>query len=139
MFSFYFGQKILLRNCKKNKKNILLFVDYIKFSLQYFNCYIFCFESFFFLQFLPLEFDLIFTSILFLILLIVIYFSLIPFLIEICFIYQIWSPFFWLLFILFKIIYKIRFFFLISSHPLSTFLYFKFNLYSFDWYLFYLK
>jgi hypothetical protein len=29
-------------------KNILLFVDYIKFSLQSFDCLIFCFEYFFF-------------------------------------------------------------------------------------------
>ena len=138
MFSFYFGQIILLRNCKKNKK-ISCYLLIISNSV--FNILIaiyFVLNLFFFLQFLPLEFDLIFTSTLFLIFLIVIYFSLIIFLIDICFIYQIWSPFFWLLFILFKIIYKIRFF-LISSHPLSTFLYFKFNLYSFDWYLFYLK
>jgi hypothetical protein len=35
---------------------ILLFVDYIEFNHQSFDCYIFCFEYFIF-QFLPLKFD----------------------------------------------------------------------------------
>ena len=35
MFSFYFGRKIFYRSCEKSK-NILLFVDYIKFGLQSF-------------------------------------------------------------------------------------------------------
>jgi hypothetical protein len=35
---------------------ILLFVDYIEFNSQFFDCYIFCFEYFIF-QFLPLKFD----------------------------------------------------------------------------------
>jgi hypothetical protein len=34
----------------------MLFADYIKFGPQTFDCYIFCFESFFF-QFHHLEFD----------------------------------------------------------------------------------
>jgi len=55
MFSFYFGRKTLSRNCEKFR-NVMLFVDYIKFDPQTFDCYIFCFESFFF-QLNPLEFD----------------------------------------------------------------------------------
>jgi len=35
---------------------ILLFVDYIEFNFQSFDCYIFCFEYFIF-QFFPLKFD----------------------------------------------------------------------------------
>jgi len=60
IFSFYFGRKTLSISCKKFK-NILLFVDYIKFDHQSFDCYIFCFEFFFesFFQFLPLKFNLI--------------------------------------------------------------------------------
>jgi hypothetical protein len=55
MFSFYFEQKTLSRNCEKFE-NIMLFVDYIKFDPQTFDYYIFYFESFFF-QFHPLKFD----------------------------------------------------------------------------------
>jgi len=58
MFSLYFGCKTLFRNCEKIR-NIILFADYNKFHPQTFDCYIFCFESFFSLQFHPLEFDLI--------------------------------------------------------------------------------
>ena len=43
VFSFYFGRKTLSRSCEKFK-NILLFVDYIKFDIQFFDYYIFCFE-----------------------------------------------------------------------------------------------
>jgi len=57
VFSFYFGRKTLSKNRKKIR-NIILFVNYNKFGPQTFDCYIFCFESFFF-QFHPLEFDLI--------------------------------------------------------------------------------
>ena len=56
VFSFYFGWKTLSRSYEKFK-NIILFADYNKFCPQTFNYYIFCFESFFFLQFDPLEFD----------------------------------------------------------------------------------
>ena len=54
MFSFYFRRKTFSRNCE-NFRNIILFVDYIKFNPQTFDCYIF-FEYFFF-QFHSLEFD----------------------------------------------------------------------------------
>jgi hypothetical protein len=46
VFFFYFKWKILYRNFKKFR-NIILFVDYNKFDLQPFDCYIFCFELFF--------------------------------------------------------------------------------------------
>jgi hypothetical protein len=36
VFSFYFKQKILFRNCEKIK-NIILFADYIKFGPQTFD------------------------------------------------------------------------------------------------------
>ena len=42
VFSFYFERK----NCEKFR-NIMLFANYIKFSPQSFDCYIFCFEFFF--------------------------------------------------------------------------------------------
>jgi len=45
IFFFYFGQKIFSRSYKKFK-NIMLFIDYIKFDSQIFNCYIFYFEFF---------------------------------------------------------------------------------------------
>jgi hypothetical protein len=54
VFFFYFGRKTLL-------KNVILFVDYIKFGPHTFDCYIYiyiyiyCFEYFF--QFHPLKFD----------------------------------------------------------------------------------
>jgi hypothetical protein len=57
VFSFYFERKTLSRSCKKII-NIILFVDYIKFGPQIFDCYIFYFEFVF--QFYPLEFDLIY-------------------------------------------------------------------------------
>jgi len=72
VFFFYFRWKTLFTNFKKFR-NVMLFADYIKFDPQTFDCYIFCFESFFF-QFHPLEFDLIW------------------------FLYQLWSSFLWLLF-----------------------------------------
>jgi len=56
VFSFYFGWKTLSKSCEKFK-NIILFADYNKFGPQTFDCYIFCFESFFSIS--PLEFDLI--------------------------------------------------------------------------------
>jgi hypothetical protein len=46
VFSFYFGRKTLSRSCE-NFKNIILFVDYIKFGPQTFDCYIFCLNLFF--------------------------------------------------------------------------------------------
>jgi len=83
VFSFYFRRKTLSRSYEKFR-NVMLFADYIKFGSQTFDCYIFCFETFFF-QFYPLESDLIWflyqlwSS---LILMIVIWFSFIIFLIE---------------------------------------------------------
>ena len=40
VFSFHFGRKTLFENYKKIK-NIILFVDYIKFNPQTFNYYIY--------------------------------------------------------------------------------------------------
>jgi len=40
VFSFYFGRKILSGSCEKIR-NIILFADYIKFSSQTFDCYIY--------------------------------------------------------------------------------------------------
>jgi hypothetical protein len=40
VFFFYFGQKTLSRSCEKFR-NIILFVDYIKFDPQTFDCYIY--------------------------------------------------------------------------------------------------
>jgi hypothetical protein len=79
---FYFGRKTLSRSCEKFR-NIMLFTDYIKFSLQSFDCYIFCFEIFFSISSLIIWFNLIFISTLVFIFMIFICFSLIIFLIEI--------------------------------------------------------
>jgi len=57
VFFFYFGRKTLSRSCEKFK-NIILFVDYVKFGPHTFDCYIFCLNLFF-LQIHPLKFDLI--------------------------------------------------------------------------------
>jgi hypothetical protein len=46
VFSFYFRWKTLSRSCEKFK-NVMLYADYIKFDSQTFDCYIFCFETFF--------------------------------------------------------------------------------------------
>jgi hypothetical protein len=54
---FILGEKHFLEIVKKYR-NIVLFADYNKFDPQTFDCYIFCFESFFFQSHL-LEFDLI--------------------------------------------------------------------------------
>jgi hypothetical protein len=82
---FYFGRNTLSRSCKKFK-NIMLFVDYIKFNPQYFDWCIFCFESFDLILFLILSFrilfDFIFILNLIFILLTAICLSLIFFLIE---------------------------------------------------------
>jgi len=58
MFSFYFGRRTLSGSCEKFK-NVILFVDYIKFSPQTFDCYIYIYILFwiFFFQFYPLEFN----------------------------------------------------------------------------------
>ena len=40
VFSFYFGRKILFRSCEK-LKNIILFIDYIKFDPQTFDSYMY--------------------------------------------------------------------------------------------------
>jgi len=82
VFSFYFGLKTLSRSCEKFK-NIILFVDYVKFGPQTFDCYIFCLNFFFSNSSLKIWFNLIFILTLILIFMIVIYFSLIIFLIEI--------------------------------------------------------
>jgi hypothetical protein len=77
LFSFYFGWKTLFESCEKFR-NIILFVDYIKFSPQTFDCYIyiFCFEYFFF-NFIP--YNLIFILTLDIIFIIVICFFFIIF------------------------------------------------------------
>jgi hypothetical protein len=82
---FDFIKHNTLSRCEKFK-NILLFVNYIKFYPQSFNYYTFYFESFFMyflISSLKILFCFIFTSILVLILLIAICFYLIFFLIEI--------------------------------------------------------
>jgi hypothetical protein len=40
VFSFYFGWKTLSGSCEKFR-NVILFVDYIKFDSQTFDCYIY--------------------------------------------------------------------------------------------------
>ena len=40
IFSFYFGRKTLSGSCEKFR-NVILFVDYIKFGPQTFDCYIY--------------------------------------------------------------------------------------------------
>ena len=83
MFSFYFRQKTLSKSCEKIK-NIILFIDYVKFSHQTLNCYIFCLNLFFSSNSsLKIIFNLIFILTLVLIFMIVIYFSLIIFYVEI--------------------------------------------------------
>ena len=57
VLSFYFGRKILFTSYEKFK-NIILFVDYIKFGPQTFNSYIFSLNLFSF-QIHPLKFYLI--------------------------------------------------------------------------------
>jgi hypothetical protein len=80
VFSFSFGRKTLSRSCEKFR-NIILFIDYIKFGPQTFDWYIFCLNLFF--SSLKIWFNFIFILTLVLIFMIVICFSLIFFLIEI--------------------------------------------------------
>jgi hypothetical protein len=47
VFSFYFGRKTLSGSCEKFR-NVILFVDYIKFDLQTFDCYIYFILNIFF-------------------------------------------------------------------------------------------
>jgi len=70
VFSFYFRRKTLFKSYEKIK-NIMLFVDYIKFGSQTFDCYIFCFD-FFLNSSLKIWFNLIFISTLILIFMIII-------------------------------------------------------------------
>jgi len=56
VFFFYFGRKTNSRSCE-NFKNIILFIDYIKFGSQTFDCYIYIFKKIFFFQFHHLEFN----------------------------------------------------------------------------------
>ena len=55
VFFFNFGRKIFFRSCEKFR-NVILFVDYIKFGSQTFDCYIYFVLNIFF-QFHPLEFN----------------------------------------------------------------------------------
>jgi hypothetical protein len=82
VFSFYWGRKTLSRSCEKFR-NIILFANYVKFSPQTFDCYIFCLNLFFSISSLKIWFNLIFILTLILIFMIIIYFSLIIFFIEI--------------------------------------------------------
>jgi len=97
----YFKRKTLSRSCEKFR-NIMLFTYYIKFDLQSFDCYIFCFEFFFSISSLIIWFNFIFISTLVFIFMIVIYFSLIIFLIEILYLLDLILIFFF--FYLFEII-----------------------------------
>jgi hypothetical protein len=45
IFSFYFGRKTLSGSCEKFR-NVILFADYIKFSPQNFDCYIYIYILF---------------------------------------------------------------------------------------------
>jgi len=54
------------------------------------------------------------------------------------FMYQIWFSFFWLLLILFEIIYKMLIIIILISSSFIFFI-FRFDLYYFDYYLFYLR
>ena len=56
VFSFYFGRKTLFESCE-NFRNVILFADYIKFSPQTFDCYIYILFWIFAFQFHPLEFN----------------------------------------------------------------------------------
>jgi hypothetical protein len=56
MFFFYFRRKTLSGSCAKFK-NIILFVDYIKFDSQTFDIYIYILFWIFFFQFHPLKFN----------------------------------------------------------------------------------
>jgi hypothetical protein len=58
VFSFYFRRKTLSGSCEKFR-NVILFVDYIKFDPQTFNCYIYIYILFwiFVFQFHLLEFN----------------------------------------------------------------------------------
>jgi hypothetical protein len=96
--------RIYFSEIRRIIKNILLFVNYIKFGPQYFwLLYIYIYFQFhplkfdFYINFGPYFFDC--YSFFFLILLLIKFF-----------IYHIWSLFFLLLFILFEIIYEIFFF-----------------------------
>jgi len=56
VFSVYFERKTLSENCEKIR-NVILFADYIKFSPQTFDCYIYILFWIFIFQFHPLEFN----------------------------------------------------------------------------------
>jgi len=119
VFFFYFGRKTLSRNCEKFR-NIILLADYVKFSPQTFDCYLFCLNLFFLISSLKIWFNLIFILTSVLIFMTIIYFSLVIFLIEI-FYHQIWSSFHWLLPILFKIIYEIVIIIILISSSFNFF------------------
>jgi hypothetical protein len=129
IFSFYFGRTTLFKSYKKFK-NILIFVNYIKFDHLFFDWYIFCFEYFFF-QFPPriwfIDFYINFGFYFFFF-----FFSLIFFLINFLSI-RFYSHSF-----LFEIIYE-NYIYFFQFHHLSTFLSVIFGHHSLNCYLFYLK
>jgi len=135
VFFFYFERKIYSGSCEKFR-NVILFTDYIKFDPQTFDCYIYFVLNICFFNFIPS--NLIFILTLVFIFIIVIWFSLIIFSLNF-FIYQIWSSFFLLLLILFEIIYEMLIIIIILISSSFNFLFFRFDLYYFDYYLFYLK
>jgi hypothetical protein len=120
IFFFYFRRKTLSRNYKKFK-NIILFADYVKFGPQTFDCYIFYLNPFFSNLSLKFWFNFIFILTLVLIFIILFNFLLSFFKLKF-FIYQIWSSFFWLLLILFKIIYKIIIIIILISPSFNFFI-----------------
>jgi len=52
VFSFYFERKTLSGSCQKFR-NVILFVDYIKYGSQTFDCYIYFVLNIYFFNFIP--------------------------------------------------------------------------------------
>jgi hypothetical protein len=134
VFSFYFGRKTLSRSCEKII-NVILFVDYIKFGPQTFDCYIILFWIFFF-QFYPLEFNFYinFGSHFYNCYLLFPYYFLIEifYLSNLIFILLIVTYFIW------NNLWNVNYYYF-NFFIFYFILFFRFDLYYFDYYLFYLR
>jgi len=134
VFFFYFGRKTLSRSCEKFR-NIILFADYIKFSPQTFDWYIFYLNLFFSISSLKIWFNFIFILTLVLIFMIVICFSLIIFFNWNFLSIKFSSHSFECYFFIWNNLWNCNYYYF----NFIIFQFFYFDLHYFDYYLFYLR
>jgi hypothetical protein len=132
VFSFYFW------SCKKIR-NIILFADYIKFDPQTFDLYIFCLNIFFLISSLKIWFNLIFILTLVFIFIIIIYFFLIICLIETFYLLNLVLILLIVTYFIWNNLWNCNYYYYFKFIIFQFFLFVRFHLHYFDYYLFYLR